>query len=193
MRHEQKKKFNMSLYITLPMCSKCKHLLMKWTNINKQIHAQSFGTCYFRVQTSFLSKKKGQKGLSFEHVHSSKQNRYFFFSRKHRSAVFLCITKKKSDTFLPNKSVKITTTNSFQIKHFCSYRNNNTSYKALLNTLHPQNHILCLALYHWLILNKTFLCLAIHNCTKKCQEKQKPELTFTKRDPKELFLVGLKQ
>lgn len=58
MRHEQKKKFNMSLYITLPMCSKCKHLLMKWTNINKQIHAQSFGTCYFRVQTSFLSKKK---------------------------------------------------------------------------------------------------------------------------------------
>lgn len=34
----------------------------------------------------------------------------FFLER--RTAVFLCIKKKKADTFLPDKSVKVTTTNS---------------------------------------------------------------------------------
>ena len=141
---------------------------MKWTNINKQIHAQSFGTRYFRVQTSFFKQKKKDRKDYPLNMFTVANKTDTFFSQKHRRAVFLCITKKKADAFLPNKSVKMTTTNSCQIKHFCSNRNNNTSYKALLNTLHPQNHILCLALYHWLILNKTFLCLAIHNCTKKC-------------------------
>ncbi|KAG0541248.1 hypothetical protein BDA96_02G000300 [Sorghum bicolor] len=68
-----------------------------------------------------------------------------FFSKMQESCVSLYY-EENADTFLPNKSVKN------DRKHFCSYRNNNTTYKALLNTLHPQSHILCLALYHWLIL-----------------------------------------
>ena len=68
---------------------------MKWTNINKQIHAQSFGTRYFRVQTSFFKqKKKDRKDYPLNMFTVANKTDTFFFSKTQESCVSLYYEEK---------------------------------------------------------------------------------------------------